>query len=222
MLQVRHTSKLGGNNDSSLVIDTLTKTDPSVPVLYFYCSYGELDRQQTSPIVRTMLKQLSIRHGILDLQVTSVFDNGTPLNLKSSEISFTSALAEFERVYIVLDALDECSEGERKSIVTLLSGQLALQDCQIKIFLTSRPENDLIRLLKDHATYCIDANDTAKDIRPFVTASLNDHITSGALLGGNVSSELRQELIETLSGQADGMYVHQPAMTPCSAELTSF
>ncbi|KAL0631347.1 hypothetical protein Q9L58_009793 [Maublancomyces gigas] len=191
---------------SSLVIDTLTETYKSVPTIYFYCHYGERERQETLSITRTLLKQLSMRCE-LDPPIVSVFDSGTQLNLKSSEGSFAAALSQFEKVFVVVDALDECSEEERKSIVMLLTRQLKLEGCRIKVFLTSRPENDLRQLLKDNPSHQIDANDTSKDITPFVVAALDSHIANGMLLGGNVSARLRRDLVETISGQADGMFL---------------
>lgn len=152
------------------------------------------------------MKQLSMRCK-LDPPIVSIFDSDTHLNLKSTEVSFAAALSQFEKVFVVVDALDECSEEERKSIVMLLTRQLKLEGCQIKVFLTSRPENDLRQLLKDNPSHQIDANDTSKDITPFVVAALDSHIANGMLLGGNVSTGLRRDLVETISGQADGMYV---------------
>lgn len=143
----------------------------------------------------------------MDPEMVSLYSDDKPLNIKSAEALLTAAISRFEGLFIVLDALDECSESERKYLVTLMTRLLASNEsnCQIKIFLTSRPEEDLHRLLKDRPSYQIDANDTANDIRPFVAAALGDLITSGALLNGNVTSELRIELVETISSQADGM-----------------
>lgn len=193
--------------DSSLVIDTLTETYQSTPTIYFYCHYGETERQTTLSIIGTLLKQLSMRCNTMDLPMISIFDNNMSLNLKTSEVSFTTALSRFEKVFIVVDALDECSEEERKSVIMLFTRQLRLTGTQVKVFLTSRPENDLRQLLLDNNSHQIDANDTAKDIMPFVKAAVDDLIKSKALLGGNVSSALRYDLVRAITSQADGMYV---------------
>lgn len=140
--------------------------------------------------------------------MVSIFDNGARLNVKSSENLLATALSRFNKAFIVVDALDECSEEERKSVVMLLTRQLGLEArCRLKILLTSRPENDLRQLLRNNTCHQIDADDTSRDIAPFVAAALTDHITNKALLDGKVSSALRKQLIETISVQADGMYV---------------
>lgn len=190
---------------SSLVIDTLTETYKLVPTIFFYCHYLKPERRETSSIIGALLKQLSMRCEILEPKMVSAFKDGTSMDNKSSEIALTAVLDSFEQTFIVIDALDECSVDERKAVVMLLTR--LLKGSRVKIFLTSRPENDLRRLLKDTVSHEIDTNDTAKDIGPFVAATLEDHITSGALLSGKVTSELRAELVDILSAQADGMYV---------------
>lgn len=160
----------------------------------------------TSSIIGTLLKQLSMRLQALDPKMVSTYDNSMLLNIKASESSFATALTRFEKVFVIVDALDECSEEERKCIVMLLTRQLRLTGTQVKIFLTSRPENDLRQLLQGNTSHQIDANDTTKDITPFVYAAVGDLITSKALLGGDVTS-LRWDLVRTISEKADGMYV---------------
>lgn len=197
---------------SSLVIDTLIETYKSVPTIYFYCHYGELERRQTSSIIGSLLKQLSTipSRGCekLDPRMVSIFDDGARLNVKSSKSLFAAALSRFEKAFIVVDALDECSEEERKSVVVFLAQQLRSETgCHLKILLTSRPENDLRQLLKNNSSLRIDSNDTSKDITTFVAGALTEHITNGVLLDGNVTATLRKDLIQTISEQADGMYV---------------
>lgn len=46
--------------------------------------------------------------------------------------------------------------------------------CHLKIFLTSRPESDLSKMLENNPWYQIDANDTPKYI-PFVAVELNEY-----------------------------------------------
>lgn len=206
---------------SSLVIDTLTETYKPVPTIYFYCNYGESKRRETVSIIASLLKQLlaSRRCDDCDPEMVTIFDDGSSLDAGSSESLFAAALSRFEQVFVVVDALDECSEEERKSMVMLLIRLLKSNtSCNMKVFLTSRPENDLSNMLENNPSYQIDANDTSKDITPFVAAALDEHIMNRALLGGHVSLALRKELIEKISVQADGMYgplLDAPARRPC-------
>lgn len=137
--------------------------------------------------------------------MVSIYDSNNLLTIKTSEISFAATLSQFETAFVVVDALDECSEQDRNSVVTLLTRQLRSNKCRMKIFFTSRPENDLHRLLGDNHNHHIDVSDTAKDITPFVDSTVNKLIRSGALLGGNVGSVLAKELVKTISAHSDGM-----------------
>lgn len=188
-----------------MVIQTLTDTYKAVPTIYFYCYFGEKDRQTLLDITKSLLKQLSARCEGLDSKLVSAFNNDTCLTTESSETLFSAALSRFEKVFIVVDALDECNHEERRSIVELFNKQMQLKGCCVKIFLTSRPEIDLRHLLKKNLNHYIDADDTSKDITPYVTATVESHIAGRRLLGGIVTPALKAHIVETINSKADGM-----------------
>lgn len=154
------------------MIDSLTETYKSLPTIYFYCNYEELERQMTRSIIGALLKQLCHQSKKLDHYTESIFDSNNLLNIRTSEAAFAATISQFKRVFVVVEALDECSQEERNLMVSFLTRQVRLAKCQLNIFLTSRPENDLQQLLKNTHTHLIDSNDTAKDIKPVVEASL--------------------------------------------------
>lgn len=192
---------------SSLAVDAFTETYKSTPTIYFYCSYGELERRQAAPVLATLLKQLSMRSENMDPQVVAVFDKGLSMSMEPCAKALSAALSRFEQTFIVVDALDECSKEERKLFVSFMTGLIRSNPHGIKILLTSRPESDLEHLLKGSSKFLINANDTTKDIRPYVAAVLTEHIANCAILDGMVKPELQQRLIDTISDQADGMFL---------------
>lgn len=192
---------------SSLVVETLTDTYAPVPTIYFYCYFGEKERQGASAVTRSLLKQLSAQSERLDPEILLAFNNDSSLTTDSAEILLASAFRRFRKVFVVVDALDECSEPERKSMIQLFDRQVQLAGCCVKVFLTSRAESDIGRLLEGRLSHYIDADDTSKDITPYVAATVEDCIADGSLLSGVVSPNLKRHLIETLNGEADGMYV---------------
>lgn len=139
------------------------------------------------------------------MKLVSAFSNDTSLTTEFSEALFSAALSRFEKVFIVVDALDECSHEERSSIVELFNRQMKLSGCCLKIFLTSRPEIDLRHLLQSNLNHYIDTDDTSKDITPYVTATVESHITHGRLLGGTVTPMLQAYIVKTINSKADGM-----------------
>lgn len=188
------------------MVDTLAASYPSVPTIYFYCNYEEVTWQTTSSIVKSLLKQLLTKFRSLDSKLLDAFNNDTSLSLKTTEELFAASLLQLETTFIIVDALDECSQDERRCLVGLLKRLLILK-CNIKIFLTSRDEDDLREIFMDNSSYRINVHDTATDITPFITAKIDDLIQKRQILDGNVSPMLREDLIKTIGGQADGMYV---------------
>jgi hypothetical protein len=79
------------------------------------------------------------------------------------------------------------ARGKRGLFSSLLRRLLDLDSCQVKIFLTSRPEDGLHRLFKgprskNLLTYKIDVDDTVQDIGPFVTQRVDELIETEAFL----------------------------------------
>lgn len=143
----------------------------------------------------------------MDPQVVAVFDKGLSMSMEPSAKSLRAALSRFEQTFIVVDALDECSKEERKLLVSFMTGLIRSNPLGIKILLTSRPGSDLQHLLKGSSKFLINANDTTKDIRPYVAAVLTEHIGNCAILDGMVKPELQQRLIDTISDQAHGLFL---------------
>ena len=204
---------------SSRMIDTLSVTHgPSSPVLFFYCNYKEKPRREASGILRALLKQICGKATVIDPELVSIYDqarskgfDATSVDPSSTISLFRRALLTFKAAYVVIDALDECEEAERNELVMALESHVSLKHYGVKVFVTSRDERDLpvARMFSRTSNFRIDADDTARDIRPFVEARVEEYITRGEILGGkgNVTPELREDLVDILVNQADGMYV---------------
>ena len=133
--------------------------------------------------------------------------NATSIDASSTKSLFRRALPIFKATYVVIDALDECEEAERKELVMALKSHVALKHYVVKVFVTSREERDLAWMFSGTADFQINADDTALDIQPFVEIKVEECINNGEILGGkgNVTPELRQDLVNTLVMKADGM-----------------
>ena len=201
--------------NSSVVIDALTSNYASTPTIYFYCKYNETPRAKAFSIIRSLLRQLSVASETLGPEILGAFrstkglgDITASLDFSDVEALFTGAISQTGGAFVVIDALDECVEHARVELISFLRELLALDSCQVKIFLTSRPEDDLHHSLRDQRTYAIGVSDTAQDIGSFVTCSVDDLIGRKALLYGKpVTQDLRDYLITTLTKEADGVYV---------------
>ena len=106
---------LTARNTSSFVIDSLCDraTEESTTVAGFYCDYRLQQEQTTTNIVGAILKQLVSRGRIPDylreaFQKSKEKFGGRGLLLADLMAMLMAAIASLSRVFICLDALDEC------------------------------------------------------------------------------------------------------------------
>ena len=134
---------------------------------------------------------------------------------------------EFKEVFIVIDALDECSECERPHIIRFITEVMNALRCA-KIFITSRRKSDIVRAFEDSSTPTIQikANNVAADIESFVQSEVKKlrkgfygkklHLTSDVL---------EARIIQTLTEKAEGMLVialKNKLAQPANREVGSF
>jgi hypothetical protein len=108
---------------------------------------------------------------------------------------------------IVIDALDECDPQKLYELLKALTEMLKISTGLLKIFVSSRDNADIRRLLETLPNLCIHAADNSEDIQRFIQLEVGQSIDDGRLLGGDVSLELRDLITKTLSDGADGMCV---------------
>lgn len=191
---------------TAVVIDDLTtrfQNDLNIGVAYLYCNFRRHDEQKADDLLVSLLKQLS-QERPLPNTVKDLYDQHKAKRTRPSfdEISraLQSVIATYLRVFIIVDALDECQTSDFCR-TRFLSELFNLQTKQgTNILATSRfiPEivdcfkvtvsleirascEDVERYLKDHM----------KQLRPFIQQ--ND--------------QLQEEIKTGISKAVDGMYV---------------
>ena len=105
-------------------------------------------------------------------------------------------------VYIVIDAADECSD--RRVLVSELIKIYNLQCTKLKLLITSRPEIDLLRDLRNLPTLEISPTKTSTDMVLVVEAMVESAIKSGKLKLRD--PQLKDDIIKALKKGANGMY----------------
>ncbi|KAI9687323.1 MAG: hypothetical protein M1822_002366 [Bathelium mastoideum] len=104
---------------ASLVVEEAHKLPSAPTVLYFYCKYGNSERDNFIALARSLLSQFIQQDEDLLLYLYEQCCDSGEAELKSP--SRVEELLQFvfqrcESAYIVLDGLDECGREERKSI----------------------------------------------------------------------------------------------------------
>jgi hypothetical protein len=173
--------KLGSGKSvlASSVVDALQQscTDEKTLLCYYYFHYAETRSHEINSLFGTLIKQVLV-HLPLD-----GFGDGfnypigeymsSPL---ADKISLLSQLfANFSKVYLVLDGLDELSHDGQSATLNLLEQLLQSKEPTVKIFVTSRAEEVLIRRrLQSHNFFDLTSTNNSDDIFLVVEAALEE------------------------------------------------
>ena len=111
-----------------------------------YCDFLTQQEQSSANILGSILKQLSRRGGIPD-QIREAFQKakrefgGRGLLLPGMVDILRKTITSLRRLYICIDALDECTPKHRRDLLESLREIVALSP-NIRLFLTGRPHID--------------------------------------------------------------------------------
>ena len=199
-----------------------TNAQPT-PISYFYCARNAAEPQRADPdeILRSIVKQLScsksdppVREPVAKTyreRKEEAEEDGrelTKLTLANS-VELTLALLESNPATIVIDALDECDPARRHELLKTLDEIIQKSASLVKVFVSSRDDNDIVCRLINSPNVFICASDNSKDIDRYVRSEVAQSIEDKRLLSGNVSEQLKCRIISTLIDGAQGMYVFQ-------------
>ena len=192
---------------TAIVVNDLTarfSNDPDIGIAYIYCNFRRNEEQTASALLNSLLKQLAQSMSSLPQCVKELYDRhkGKQTRPSFDDISRTlsSIVTIYSRVFIIVDALDECrvSDGCR---ATFLSEIFRLQtNCTVNLFATSRLIPEIKENFKGRMSLEIRANE--EDVRRY----LGGHMFQ---LPGFVirSPELQEEIKAEIVQSVDGMYV---------------
>lgn len=188
---------------TSIVINNLCQrfdSDINVGIAYVYCNYQRQGEQKVDHILASLLKQLTERLLSLPGTVKGLYKDHkskrTRPSLEETSRVLKSVAAMYSRVFLIIDALDECSasDGCRRK---LLQELFALQaNCQAKLFATSRISPEIEESFKESLSLEIRAKED--DVRRY----LDDHIDERYAFIG-LQNEIKAEIVKAI----DGMYV---------------
>ena len=110
----------------------------------------------------------------------------------------------FAETYLILDALDECSE--RRELLVSIREVASWRDANIHILTTSRREKDIEESLEplcgDHGKIYVQGTLVNNDIRAYIQGRLQ---TDRDLIKWQKKPGIRQKIEDTLMEKADGM-----------------
>ncbi|EPE30107.1 Ankyrin repeat-containing protein [Glarea lozoyensis ATCC 20868] len=188
---------------TSIMVNSLEEKfgDQNVGIAYIYCVY----REQTSPseLIASLLKQLIQHRPVVSTDILELYKyhrrkQTRPLLTDYLRVLF-SEVRNFSRVFILIDALDECSE-EQKAKDLFLNEVLKLVPL-VSVLITSRDEPDKKNGFQDKPDLVIKA--TKEDVRRYLETRLEKELSNFVRKG----SPLWAEIVDTVVRKSRGMFL---------------
>jgi hypothetical protein len=196
---------------TSIVVNDLCnrfRNDMTVGIAYIYCSFRQQDEQKVEGLLASLLKELAQYQPSLPGIVKDLYDRHKDKRTRPSFDDISRALQSvasmYSRVFIIMDALDECqvSDGCRSR---LLSEVFNLQTkAGVNVFATSRFIPEITEKFEGSTTLKIHARD--EDIRSY----LDGHMKTLPSFVRN-DPDLQGEIQTKIVGAVEGMYVYSHA-----------
>ena len=189
----------------SLVVDHVYERCPSYPQGHAYFYFDFVDQHLQTPInlLGSLLRQLASQARKFPQSLDHFYQRFKEDEAHGSTFELLLVLKgvcqRFERCFIIIDAFDECQKCYRAEILRILND---LKSAPAQIFVTSRPHTHDIKLhFKDTEHIKVSASEI--DIRTYCLRMIDGNDETREL----VDDALRDEITESISQNAQGMYV---------------
>ncbi|RYN70166.1 hypothetical protein AA0117_g10718 [Alternaria alternata] len=197
---------------SSTVVENLLQychDDTNMVTAYFYFDFNDAQKQDPELMLRSLLCQLVQRSVVIPKGVDALFsscENGQRKPSSHALLQVTKEAAqEFTHVYVILDALDECTQ--RSELMDMLETVAGWQLNNLHLLVTSRRERDIESSLESYVrkedAVCLQRDVVDQDIQRYVQQRLR---VDRGLAKWNKDAAVRQEVEAALMHGARGMF----------------
>lgn len=187
---------------TAIVIEDLTaqfSSNHSIGLAYFYCNFKLQNEQKAEDLLSSILKQLAAS---APETVTKLYehhkDRRTRPSLNELSRALQTVAATYSRVFVVIDALDECQTADDCRSVFLSQLFHLQKKCAVKLFATTRPIPEIAeRFIGDH----LDIRAHKSDLRNYVEGRISQ-------AGSELLKTQEKEIKDRITDVADGMSVN--------------
>ncbi|KAI5810810.1 hypothetical protein BZA77DRAFT_271005, partial [Pyronema omphalodes] len=222
----------------SMVIDHMISafaTQEDVCITWLYCDYRNAN-QTPANMVGSLLRQavvrLSMSSTLSHEVIHSLLEKGRekkPLDLNQTLKYLTQVLKQFSRSYFCINALEECTDEDRRVLLQSLKGltdDLSSTGCYIRIFFTARDhvdENVNRYLVADSGApfnpIHLEANPS--DIEKYVLHEIE--VDSQRKIGDvPMDIDFKEELVSKIVASSKGMFLLPALQIHAVLEHTKF
>jgi hypothetical protein len=192
---------------TSFVVEILRgrfQDDPSVGIAYLYCNFRRQDEQKAEDLLASLLKQLTQGLSSLPDTVKSLYNGhtlkGTRPSLDEISRSLQSVAALYSRVFIIVDALDECRASDGSGARFLREVFNLQAKCRANLFATSRFIPEITE--KFDGSISLEIRASVEDVRRYVHSHISrlpSFVRHDPVLQGDIETEI--------VNATDGVYV---------------
>lgn len=191
---------------SIIVKDLNTKfgNDATIAVAYIYCNFRRQHQQKLQDLLSSLLKQLVQEQPTIPDNLKSFYERHKDKRTRPSANEIQGVLegiaVNFSRVFIIVDALDECqiSDGCRHKFLSNLFDLQA--KCCANLFATTRPISSIEKAFEGSESLEIRASE--EDVRKYLDGYM---FRLPGFVVRNI--KLQEEIKTCIVEAADGMYV---------------
>ncbi|KAK0130385.1 hypothetical protein ONS96_000905 [Cadophora gregata f. sp. sojae] len=198
---------------SSLVLDHISSielVDSGTCVVFAYYSYQTPERHPLEKLLGSLIRQLTsklkeVPGDVLTFFQTNYRDARSPRS-DDLEVQFFNLLREFpSQALVVVDGLDECESGSREEILAFIARLVKEQSALIKVFVTSRRDEDIMDTFDGCPVVEIDSTCVDADIKIFLQDEIARRIHEKKLKLQKI--DLKDAILEALSSKSNGMFM---------------
>ena len=194
-------------NHRSIVVDYLTNNyaGEDTKIVYLYCDYKDQAVQTAANLIACLVRQVIGYPKVLPQQLEEMHKELQHQKRRPSFDELRKLLIalckEYDRVYVIVDALDECEAiRERRLLLPVLE---VLPDTSGRLFVTSRPNNeDISNTFGKQSRITIAA--VEMDLRQYVAERIAEE--ERRTLATKFEPKLKDRIISDVSAGASGMY----------------
>lgn len=175
---------IGKTMISSFLVDDLKKRSqhsPDTVLAFYFCDSKDEKRNSATAIIRGIIIQLLRQYPAMFKFIEQDYEQMGDRLCNSFDTLWRilrQILTEFVvgKVYVLIDALDECDKSSRESLLGGLNGLLRTrQHLNVMFLITYRPGSNVSSLVHDVSTFLkIDAGKIKADLSKFIEVKVDD------------------------------------------------
>jgi hypothetical protein len=187
-----------------LLPQTNTRNTSKTAVLFFYFDYTDPSARTAEAAISALLKQLVYQLGSLPKQLESIYDKSlmegptSKPQIDTFAELFIAFSAQFSKVFILIDAYDECLKEDRPLLNSWLQ---RFSESRIRLFMTTRPHPRGLDLLAEKLQAVVSLEIKAKDddVKRYVVEVLEKDPRAEDL-----HHDLKKKIVEHISIGTEG------------------